>query len=117
RTFLLMSMIRMFDCYRDVPLTFQKVGSMFTRFDLKVFTDGSLLGLGLSVADYVLLAVCLGVVLMVSLYKRSHGSVRDRLYRRSWLFYGAMGLLLVAILIFGAYGIGFDQSQFIYNQF
>lgn len=117
RTFLLMSMIRMFDCYRDVPLTFRKVGSMFTGFDLSVFTDGSLLQLGLSVADYVLLAVCLGVVLVVSLYKRKHGSVRDGLYRRSILFYGAMALLLVAVLVFGAYGIGFDQSQFIYNQF
>lgn len=117
RTFLLMSMIRMFDCYRDVPLTFRKVGSIFTRFDFRVFLDGSLLRLGLDLADYVLLAVCLSVVLAVSLYKNRYGSIRDGLYRSNLLFYSAMAGLLLVILLFGAYGIGFDQSQFIYNQF
>ena len=118
RTILLMSMIRMFDCYRDVPLTFKMVGSMFTKFRFGVFTDGSLLKIGLSVSDYWVLAVGLLVVLGVSLYKYHRGPVRDALYaKRRWLFYGLMGMLFVAILIFGAYGIGFDSSQFIYNQF
>ena len=117
RTFLLMSMIRMFDCYRDVPLTFRKVGSMFTSFDLRIFGDGSLLQIGLSVADYILLAVCLLAVLAVSLYKRKHGSVRDGLYAHSTLFYSVIAVLVTVILIFGAYGIGFDAGQFIYNQF
>ncbi len=117
RTFLLMSMIRMFDCYRDVPLTFRKVGSMFTRFDWRIFVDGALMKLGLDAADYVLLAVSLGVVLLVSLFKKKHGSLRDWLYRSSTLFYTAMAVLLIVVLVFGAYGIGFDQSQFIYNQF
>lgn len=118
RTILLMSMIRMFDCYRDVPLTFKKVGSMFTAFNFGIFTDGSLLRLGLDAADYILLAVCLLVVFGVSLYKYNKGSVRDGLYEKhSTVFYSLMGLLLVAILVFGAYGMGFDSSQFIYNQF
>lgn len=117
RTFLLMSMIRMFDCYRDVPLTFRKVGSMFTRFDPHVFFDGSLLRLGLSGADYLVLGVGLAIVLGVSLFKLERGPVRDVLYRRSTLFYSLMALLLIVILVFGAYGIGYDSSQFIYNQF
>ncbi len=118
RTILLMSMIRMFDCYRDVPLTFKKVGSMFTSFNWGVLFDGSLLRIGLSSADYLVLAAGLVIVLGVSLFKNKHGSVRDALYAKpSVLFYGLMGLLLVMILIFGAYGIGFDSSQFIYTQF
>ena len=118
RTILLMSAIRMFDCYRDVPLTFKMVGSMFTKFNFHILWDGSLLQLGLSGADYILLAVCLLVVLGVSLFKVKFGSVRDALYAKPrGLFYGAMVLLFVAIIIFGAYGIGFDSSQFIYNQF
>ena len=28
-----------------------------------------------------------------------------------------LGLLALAILVFGAYGVGYDSSQFIYNQF
>lgn len=118
RTILLMSAIRMFDCYRDVPLTFKMVGSMFTRFNVNVLWDGSLLQLGLSGADYILLAVCLLIVLGVSLFKVKFGSVRDQLYAKPRvLFYGVMVVLFVAIIIFGAYGIGFDSSQFIYNQF
>ena len=118
RTILLMSAIRMFDCYRDVPLTFKMVGSMFTRFNVNILWNGALLELGLSAADYILLAVCLLVVLGVSLFKVKKGSVRDALYTKpAPLFYGVMALLFVAIIIFGAYGIGFDSSQFIYNQF
>ena len=118
RTILLMSMIRMFDCYQDVPLTFQRVGSMFTEFNFHIFTDGSLLNIGLSLADYAVLAVGLLVVLGVSIYKYNRGSVRDGLYEKhSTIFYTLMGLLFVIILIFGAYGIGFNASQFIYNQF
>ena len=118
RTILLMSAIRMFDCYRDVPLTFKMVGSMFTRFNVNILWDGSLLQLGLSASDYILLAVCLLIVLGVSLFKVKFGSVRDALYAKPRpLFYGVMILLFVSIIIFGAYGIGFDSSQFIYNQF
>ena len=119
RTILLMSMIRMFDCYQDVPLTFKMVGSMFTEFNWGVLFDGSLLNIGLSVADYGVLAVGLLIVLSVSIfkYRGNHPSVRDALYRHSMLFYSVMALLILVILIFGAYGIGFDSSQFIYNQF
>lgn len=118
RTFLLMSCIRMFDCYRDVPLTFRMVGTMFTRFRFSVFTDGSLLAIGLSGSDYAVLLAGFAVVLGVSLFQARHGSVREALYARPRaVCYGAMALLLVAILIFGAYGEGYDSTQFIYNQF
>ena len=74
--------------------------------------------LGLSGAEYILLGVCLVAILGVSLFKYHKGSVRDALYRKpAPVFYGVMLLLLCSILIFGAYGIGFDSSQFIYNQF
>ena len=118
RTILLMSMIRMFDCYRDVPLTFAMVGSMFTRFDGRIFTDGSLLNVGLTGADYLVLAAGFLVVLGVSLYKRRRGSVREALYAKpAGVFYGTMALLLVCTVVFGAYGVGYDSTQFIYNQF
>lgn len=119
RTILLMSAIRMFDCYRDVPLTFKKVGSIFTTFNWNVLFDGSLLNIGLSMADFWVLLAGLVIVFGVSLYKyRSGKSVRDSLYtKHQTLFYVLMAVLLVLILIFGAYGIGFDSSQFIYSQF
>ena len=118
RTILLMSAIRMFDCYRNVPLTFAMLGSMCVAWDGAVLTDGSLLRLGLSVADYILLAVGLVLLLAVSLYQVRVGKVREALYHKPpVVYYGVMAMLFVAIILFGAYGIGYDPSQFIYNQF
>ena len=115
---ILMSAIRTFDCYRDVPLTFKMYVNMFTHFDIRALNGEAFLGLGLTGADYLLLFVCLIIMVAVSLTEEKKGSVRDLLYRApaAWK-YVAFGALLLAVLVFGAYGIGYDQSQFIYNQF
>lgn len=118
RTILLMSCIRMFDCYRDVPLTFKMVGTMFTRFNPQIIVNGALLNLGLGVADYIVLTVGFFIVLGVSLVKLKVENVREALYQKpAILYFGAMALLLLLTIVFGAYGVGYDSSQFIYNQF
>ena len=76
-----------------------------------------LLQLGLTAADYAVVAVAVVLVLCVSL-KQRRGSIRERLYERTAAVqYLVVFALLFAILIFGAYGIGYDANQFIYNQF
>lgn len=119
RTILLMSALRLFDCYRDVPLTFQMFGNMFTKFHITVteLFHGGLLQLGLSIADYIVLAVGLLILTAVSLAQRN-GSVREKIAKkpivlRYTIWYG----LFLIVLILGAYGVGYDASQFIYNQF
>ena len=118
RTILLMSCLRMFDCYRDVPLTFKMFGNLFTNFNLADLNAEAFLGLGLTAADYALLFICFLILLTVSLVQEKKGSVRDLIFARpAWCKYVVFGILVLAVLIFGAYGIGYDQSQFIYNQF
>lgn len=118
RTILLMSAIRMFDCYRDVPMTFKMIGTMFTEFNFSAFTDGSLLKLGLSLADYILLFVGFIIVLSVSIVKLKVGNIREKLYEKpAIIYYGLMAVLFLVTIVFGAYGVGYDSSQFIYNQF
>lgn len=117
RTVLLMSSLRMFDCYRNVPLTFKMFGSMFADFSLADLTPKAFLGLGLSGADYAILFAGLCILLAVSLVQRK-GPVRERVAKwkapvRFAVWYG----LFLIVLVFGAYGIGYDASQFIYNQF
>lgn len=117
RTVLLMSSLRTFDCYRDVPLTFQMFGTMFTDWNWHILWDGSLLNIGLDLADYVILAVGMCILILVSMVQRT-GKVRDKIAGRPYpvrfmLWYG----MFWVILIMGIYGIGYDASQFIYNQF
>ena len=117
RMFWIMCSIRIFDIYRDIGTALSMYTSVFTRFKLEVFTDGSLLQLGLNRADYLVLLAGIVLLAVVSLVQRS-GGVRERIRQRPFaLRYALYSLLLIAILLFGAYGIGYDSTQFIYNQF
>ena len=117
RTTMLMGFLRMFDCYRDVPLTFKMFGTMFTKWNLGAYFDGSLMKLGLSGADYLVLLTGTAVLLTASLLGR-RGSVRERIYKKSPVMSCVLTVsLFLIVVIFGAYGIGYDSSQFIYNQF
>lgn len=117
RTIFLMSCLRTFDCYRDVPLTFKMFGTMFTTHNWSILWNGSLMGLGLDAADYIILAAGMVLMILVSLVERKE-KVRDKIAGKPYpirfaLWYG----LFLVVLVMGAYGVGYDASQFIYNQF
>lgn len=117
RTILLMSCLRIFDCYRDVGTAFCMFGTLFTKWNWHILWDGSLLQLGLSGLDLCILGFGLFVMVLVSMLQRS-GSVRDRIAAKPYpvrvaVWYG----LFLAVLLAGVYGFGYDASQFIYNQF
>lgn len=117
RTFLLMSSIRVLDCYRDVPVTFRALGSVFTRWDPAVLWNGALLELGVSRSGWAVAGVGAALMLSVSLLSR-RGSLRGRLSRLPLsLRWSLFGFLLLATILFGAYGMGYDAAGFIYNQF
>ncbi len=117
RTIMLMSCLRLFDCYRSVAQTVTMFGTVFTKWDGSIFFDGSLLQLGLETADYII--VFLGILLMfcVSMLQRK-GSVRLKIRQcrpitRYIIWYG----IVLFVVLFGCYGVGYDASQFIYHQF
>lgn len=116
RTFLLMGLIRSLDCYRNVPLTFRLWGSMLTTWNWGELFTGGLTVMGLTRFD---VAVILGGVLLMWAVSRLgvREPLRDRLARRPVLLCLCLCLLVTAILLFGAYGIGYDASDFIYDQF
>ncbi len=118
RTFLFVSLLCMFDYYPNVGTVAKAFGSMFTTWNLPILWDGSLLKLGLSMADYIILALSLILVFVVSFYQEKGVSIRETVAAKALpirvaVWYG----LFLLVLLFGAYGIGYDASQFIYNQF
>ena len=107
----------MFDCYVSVADTFRAFASMFTTANWQILWNGELLNLGLSMLDYGILIFGVIILIAVSLIQRS-GKVRDKIASRPYpvrfaLWFG----LFIVILLVGAYGIGYDSSQFIYNRF
>ena len=117
RTILLMSALRMFDCYRDVRVTVKMFFSMFTTWNFAELWNGNMLKLGLSQLDYLIILLGVVLIFVVSMLQRKE-SVRSRIAR---LPYPARMMLwmtlFVVVLLAGAYGQGYDESQFIYNQF
>ncbi len=117
RTFFLMCSLRMLDCYRDVPTTFRMFGSMFTKWNAGEALSTGIWNLGLDVWDYIVLLVGTFLLFMVSIIGRS-GNVREKIASKNiWWSIVIFGGLFVATVLFGAYGMGYDASQFIYNQF
>lgn len=117
RTIVITSSIRMFDCYQNVFLTLRMLKSMITNFKLSILYDGSLLCIGLTYADFIIVFLGLIVVLLVGILKTRYSNLREKLYEKRFIYYNAMFVILVFTIVFGIYGNGYDASYFIYNQF
>jgi D-alanyl-lipoteichoic acid acyltransferase DltB (MBOAT superfamily) len=116
RTFLLMGIIRSLDCYRDVGLTFRLWWSMLTKWNLTSLFDGGLLSFGLKTTDFVFLIAGVALIAVVSHMGREV-PVRHKIAASPISTCAVICLLILLIAVFGAYGIGYDSTQFIYNQF
>ena len=117
RMFLLMNLIRACDLFPHVGDYFRNLASLFTVHNWHILTDGTLMKLGLSGLDYGIIAAGVGVLFTVSLIQE-HGSVREALWEKSvWLRYSLTIALLLIVILMGHYGIGYNASNFIYNQF
>ena len=101
RTFLLMAFIRAFDIYRDVPLTFARFASIFARPQFAAMAGALNV---LPWLDWLVAGLGIGLLLVGTKRLRKMPSA-------IWL------LLILAILVFGVYGLGYVPSDFIYNQF
>jgi len=117
RTFLLMGSLRLFDCYQSVPLTFKMFGSMFRYFNPAVLTPKAFSEFGIPLYTYILIAIGTLLMFTVSMIGRKE-DIRETISRmpyaaRFCIFTG----LFLTVLLFGQYGVGFDASAFIYNQF
>ena len=117
-TLLVVGSIRLLDCYGSVSLTVTCLWRMLSGIvELGGVLDGAL-GLGLSLPEYCVILFGLAAVYLASKYRQRCGEPLSRRVSRSdAATYLSCTLLLLLTLIFGAYGLGYDASGFIYNQF
>ena len=92
--------------------------NIFRNFEISRLWDGTLLTLGLDKADYLVLAAgCMVVAIVGSMKERNllgdEGVQRFCLPVRWAIYYG----LFFSVIIFGAYGTGYQQVEMIYAGF
>lgn len=114
RTFCLMGLIRVFDCYMNVPMTFHKFFSVFTTPDWNALFDGRLFSLGVSATSFAVIGVGILVMWGVSQLSKDR-PLREKLWEKPWLGNIALAALIFAVIVFGTYGLGYDASAFIYG--
>lgn len=106
--------------FRAATLTagMEMFGKIFTDFRFGQLTDGTLLHLGISAADYAAVFGGFITVLTVGLIHERGISIRDRIAEfrlapRWSIYYGTVFL----VIIFGAYGPGYRPVDLIYAGF
>ena len=103
---------------RDLKSGFEMYGSIFKDFRLSTLWDSSLLGLGLDRLDFIVIFAGLVLVAIVSHFREKNIDVHDKIAKAClpvrWAAY--IGLIML-VVIFGAYGPGYQEVNLIYAGF
>lgn len=118
RTFLLVNIGMMLFRADTVKSFISMFISIFRNFSFAPLINGDILCVGLDIYDFLVLIVGVIILFMVGLYKEKGHDIRKELAETNlvfrWLVYYG---LIFAVLIFGAYGSGYEAAGFIYAQF
>ena len=91
--------------------------SIFTNFHLSTFKD-TLPFLRLDMIDWSIVIVGIVIIFLVDFYKEFHGSIRNAIELKPiWIRWSIIYTCIFALLIFGAYGPGYDIVAMIYAEF
>lgn len=117
RTFFLVTIGEIIFRSPDIPQALYMIKSMFGTFNPWVLFDGFVFTLGLDVPDFIVGVIAVIILVVVSLLNR-YQSMRHWVYRQELPVRWAICLAaIMAIVIFGVYGPGYDPAPFIYFQF
>ena len=92
-------------------------GQMFSCFNPWILFDGTLFQLGLNQREFLIVMIAIVIKIVMSLieYFDSLHNIWDK---QGTLSKGILAyVLLISVIVFGIYGAGYDEAQFIYFQF
>ena len=117
-TFLLTTIGRYFSRAHNLWTAQNMLGWTFFHFNPWVLFDGTLLKLGLSIENILIIVISISLLLVVGLLHEKGVSIRQKISQQNlyfrWLIY------IVAIfstVIFGVYGLEYQTTDFIYRGF
>lgn len=94
------------------------IKEMFTVHNPWILADGSLYQCGLDARNWQLMWISVLILLLADIAKRRGIRIREVIQRQNaWCRIVCVVAGIMAVLIFGIYGPGYDQTGFIYFQF
>ena len=118
RTFVIVNIGWYFDRCTHGMDALRMLGTTLTDWRGSQLTMDLIGSLGVASADFYLLMLCTVLLFVVSFVQERGLIVRDWLSERNILVrYAVLLLGVIAVLVFGVYGSGFDEATFIYYQF
>lgn len=118
RTTLLCTIGRCFAHASSLVRALQMIKAMFSSFNPWVFFDGSLYKLGLDSKDFSLMLIMIALLFAADLLQERGVHIRETIARQNivvrWIIYYAA---ILAVVIFGMYGPGYNAASFIYQKF
>ena len=116
RTFIIVTLPKVFMPIQSVSDVPKAIGTLFSVHNPWILFDGSLYKLGVSQSQLCIVSLSLLVLLVVSCIQESGRSVRIELDKQNVVFRGAIYLFfIVVIVLFGVYGSAYNASAFAYQ--
>ncbi len=118
RTFVIVNIGMLIFRADTINQAFSMIKSVFTGFDLSVLMPGHKNGIGLALADYLVIVLSVIILFVVGLVKEKGVDIRKEVsslpFALKFVIYMAS---IFAVIIFGAYGEGYGVVDLIYANF
>ncbi|MFA6327340.1 MAG: MBOAT family O-acyltransferase [Bacilli bacterium] len=113
-TFVLISLLWCFFLWSDPFIALKMIGSIITDFNLMNVIQ-NIFNLGLALSDWIVLIIFTTTLFIID---KKQLLIKDKLLKISLEFkLIILGTMILFILLFGIYGIGFNVNEFIYSNF
>ena len=118
RTFMLISIGRIFSRADSLMISLKMLRNMFSEFNPWVLTDGTIYKLGLQPRQFFMVFIVILIVFVVSLLQENGMKIRETLAKQNILFQWLIIIgAIIFLMIYGAYGGEFNAADFVYQQF
>ena len=118
RTFMLVSIGRIFSRASSLTVSIEMLKNMFSEFNPWILTDGTLYTYGLAPRQMFMVFLVILTLVVVSIMQERGTKIREALDRQNMLFQWLVVIgAIVFVLIYGAYGTAFSAADFVYQQF
>lgn len=118
RTIILVFIGELFFRAHGLQAGFAMFNKMITQFSFKSFADGTIFNLSMDRADFIVIAVSVVIVFIISILQEKNVNIREKILNKNivirWTIYY---VIIFTIIIFGAYGMGYAPVDPMYANF